>query len=190
MRPSPTPRTHRAHRAVPPPPLPRAPAPNQFKTKRRPPPTIPSTGFEYQNDGGGFNSNTFDQDQGDGGGFVSNNSPNQDVQGSQGTPSDNKKVRARASRNSADPNSLGLMRTQGNREKQSLLPVTIKQLVDAENDGPDDVFKIDGVEVSQVLGFHIARTSAWLTGCLSRAGCDRGRHCRGRTGFHAPEVRD
>jgi hypothetical protein len=39
---------------------------------------------------------------------------------------------------------------QGNREKQSLLPLTIYQVATATQDQPDDSFKVDGQELSQV----------------------------------------
>lgn len=108
-------------------------------------------GYEYNADanngggygGGGFGSGGYGADAnngGGGGGFGSNDggfggggggfmSQGDDQSGSQQTPDGGKR---------------------GRTEKQSLLPVTVKQLLAANQDQPDDSFKIDGQEIAQV----------------------------------------
>jgi hypothetical protein len=124
---------------------------------------IHAPGFEYSDAGGsgygaGFgtdnnNSNNNNNntaggnfDSGGNGGFMS---PGQDMAASQQTP-DNKKVGARTLVRVCQLSLMFYYFAQGSREKQALLPVTIKQLVDATQDQPDDAFLIDGVELAQV----------------------------------------
>lgn len=58
-----------------------------------------------------------------------------------------------------------------NRERQTIIPVTIKQLLDATQGGePDDSYKIDGADIHQVrrpslVGIEAGLASLSITTC-------------------------
>lgn len=91
-------------------------------------------------DGGGFYGGGND---GGGGGF------NAGGGGGFGTPQDN--TAAAGGGFATTPQSSQKASGGGkNRDKQTLLPVTIKQLIEATQDHPDDAFHIGGAEVAHV----------------------------------------